>query len=239
MDLNLKDRPLFCSWSGGKDSCLALYFAMQNGGKPHTLLTVLTEDDETSRSHALPRRVIEEQARKIGLRAVFRSATWEAYEEEFTSALYELKNAGIETGVFGDIDVEEHRKWVTRVCEKPGITPVFPLWKQNRQQLLDEFIQFGFKAQIIVVNGTMLDRQFLGRHIDAQTISELNLTGIDPSGELGEYHTVVTDGPIFSSPVILTEVDKTSDSTYHFLNVDLAKIDGLKRDRIQAGDDFC
>jgi len=222
MEFYLQDQPFFCSWSGGKDSCLALYFAMQNGGKPHTLLTVLTEDGETSRSHALPRRVIEEQARKIGLRAVFRSATWEAYEKEFTIALYELKKAGIETGVFGDIDVEEHREWVARVCERSGITPVFPLWKQDRQLLLDQFIQHGFKARIIVVNGTMLDRRFLGRNIDTQTIHELKLTGIDPSGELGEYHTVVTDGPIFSTPVLLTELGNSSDGTYHFLNVELA-----------------
>ncbi len=218
---SIEARPFFCSWSGGKDSCLALYHAIRNGGKPRSLLTILSEDGVTSRSHALPKPLIEEQARSLGLQPVFRSASWRQYEAEFVSALHEFKTCGVEVGVFGDIDVESHREWVRRVCSAAGIVPVHPLWKRNRRELLEEFIGLEFKAQIVVVNEQKLDRRFLGKTIDAQTITEMEEAGIDPSGELGEYHTVVTDGPIFSSRVEIKTVTQERHEGYCFLKVDL------------------
>jgi diphthine-ammonia ligase len=212
--------PFFCSWSGGKDSCLALYHAIKNGGKPQSLLTILSEDGVTSRSHALPKPLIEKQAGSLGLQPVFLSASWQKYEEEFISALHAFKKAGIEVGVFGDIDVDSHREWVRRVCDVSGIVPVHPLWKRDRRELLEEFISLGFKAQIVVVNEHKLDKQFLGKPIQAQTIMEMEETGIDPSGELGEYHSVVTDGPIFSSRVEIKTVGQEHHKGYWILKVD-------------------
>jgi uncharacterized protein (TIGR00290 family) len=213
--------PFFCSWSGGKDSCLALYHAIQNGGRPHSLLTILSEDGVTSRSHALPKPLIEEQARSLGLQPVFRSASWQQYEVEFLSAFHEFKKSGIEVGVFGDIDVDSHREWVRRVCGVAGIVPVHPLWKRDRRELLEEFIGLGFRAQIVVINEEKLDKSFLGKIIQAQTISEMEEAGIDPSGELGEYHTVVTDGPIFSSKVEIRPAGQHHHEDYWFLKVDV------------------
>jgi diphthine-ammonia ligase len=213
--------PFFCSWSGGKDSCLALYHAIQNGGKPHTLLTILSEDGVTSRSHGLPKPLIEKQAKSLGLQPVFRSASWQQYEVEFISALQEFKKAGIEVGVFGDIDVGSHREWVRRVCGVAGIVPVHPLWKRDRRELLEEFINLGFRAQIVVINVQKLDKGFLGKTLQAQTITEMEKTGIDPSGEFGEYHTVVTDGPIFSSKVEIKLVGQEYHEGYWILKVDL------------------
>jgi diphthine-ammonia ligase len=208
---SITGRPFFCSWSGGKDSCLALYYAIQNGGKPHSLLTILSEDGVTSRSHALPKPLIEKQARSLGLQPVFRSASWEQYEVEFIAALHEFKRLGIEVGVFGDIDMDEHREWVQRVCSVSGIEPIHPLWKRNRRELLEEFIALGFIAQIVVINEQKLDKHFLGKVIQLQSVSEMEEAGIDPSGELGEYHTVVTNGPIFSSRVEI----RTAGQEYH------------------------
>jgi diphthine-ammonia ligase len=225
MKVDLKEliagRPFFCSWSGGKDSCLALYHAIKNGGKPRSLFTMLSEDGVTSRSHALPQPLIEEQARSLGLQPVFRSASWQQYETEFISALKEFKKAGIEVGVFGDIDVEPHLEWVKRVCGVAGIIPVHPLWQRDRRELLEEFIRLGFKAQIVVVNEKKLDKSFLGKTIEAQTITEMEEAGIDPSGELGEYHTVVTDGPIFSSEVKIKAAGQEPHEGYWFLRVKL------------------
>jgi diphthine-ammonia ligase len=218
---SIQDRPFFCSWSGGKDSCLALHQAIQSGGKPEALLTVLSEDGITSRSHALPKPLIEEQAKKLGLQAVFRSATWHQYEEEFISALREFKKMGINAGVFGDIDVESHREWVMRVCNIAGIQALHPLWQRNRRELLEEFIGLGFKAQVVVINEKMLDKSFLGKFIDASTINEMEKAGIDPSGELGEYHTVVTDGPIFASKLEIKASGVHNHDGYWFLNVGL------------------
>ncbi len=156
----------------------------------------------------------------LGLRPVFRSASWDEYEAEFISALHEFKESGIEVGAFGDIDVEPHREWVRRVCGVPGIVPLHPLWKRDRRELLEEFIGLGFIAQIVVVNEQKLDKSFLGRMIEAQTMSEMEECGIDPSGELGEYHTVVTDGPIFSSRVETRLVGQHNHEGYWFLDVD-------------------
>ena len=217
----LAGRPFFCSWSGGKDSCLALYHAIQSGGIPNSLLTMLSEDGVKSRSHALPRPLIEEQARSLGMQTVFRSASWQEYETEFISALHEFKKAGIEIGVFGDIDVDSNREWVQRVCSIAGITAVHPLWKRDRRELLEEFISLGFTAQIVVVNEQKMDKDFLGKMIQAQTITEMEEAGIDPSGELGEYHTVVTNGPIFSAKIETKIVSQDYHEGYWFLRVSL------------------
>jgi len=210
-DMSINGRPFFCSWSGGKDSCLALYHAIQNGGAARSLFTMLSEDSIVSRSHALPKSLIEEQAKSLGLKSVFGSASWDQYETEFISALKGFKRSGIDVGVFGDIDVDPHLKWVQRVCNEAGIQPVHPLWKRDRRELLEEFISLGFTAQVIVINEQKLDKRFLGKVINAQSISEMEEAGIDPSGELGEYHSVVTDGPIFSSRVEIN----TAEQEYH------------------------
>lgn len=218
---SIAGRPFFCSWSGGKDSCLALYHAIRDGGRPHSLLTILSEDGVTSRSHALPKPLLEEQARLLGLRSTFRNASWQQYEEEFIAALREYRKAGIEVGVFGDIDVEPHREWVRRVCDSAGIKPVHPLWQQNRRELLEEFIGLGFKARVVVLNERKLDRSFLGKSITPRTITEMEEAGIDPSGELGEYHTVVTDGPLFSARIEIKTAGQQHNEGYWFLRVGL------------------
>lgn len=217
---SITGRPFFCSWSGGKDSCLALYHAIRSGGRPEALFTVLTEDGVRSRSHGLPRSFIEEQGRSLGMQAVFCSATWQQYEDEFISVLHEFKASGIEAGVFGDIDVASHREWVRRVCHQAGILPVHPLWGRDRQELLQEFIDLGFLARIVVINEEHLDKRFLGKSIRAQTIAEMEKAGIDPSGELGEYHTVVTDGPLFAPEVGLKTGGRESHEGCCFLRVD-------------------
>jgi len=180
---------------------------------------MLSEDGVTSRSHALPKLLVEEQARNLGIRPVFRSASWQDYEAEFISALREFKRMGIEVGVFGDIDVDSHREWVERVCAIAGITPVQPLWKRNRRELLAEFVSLGFRAEIVVVNERKLHKGLLGKTIMTQTITEMEEAGIDPSGELGEYHTVVTEGPIFSSKVEIEAKGQEYHEGYWFLKV--------------------
>jgi diphthine-ammonia ligase len=217
---DVRGKSLFCSWSGGKDSCLAFYYAVQRGGKPKYLLSMLTEDKCTSRSHGLPKFILEEQARRIGIPVVFRSATWDEYETTFIEALGEFKTRGIETGVFGDIDVESHREWCVRVCNTAGIRTCHPLWKRSRYELLKEFLELGFQATIIVTKADKLGPEFLGRVMNPDTIQQLIKAGIDPSGELGEYHTVVTDGPMFSTPILLKSQKRIMRGGYWFLELD-------------------
>jgi len=209
----------FCSWSGGKDSCLSLYHAIQRGGRPQCLLTMLDETGMRSRSHGLPKDLVIRQAERLGLPVVFRSATWDQYESRFIDALNEMKEKGMHTGVFGDIDVEAHLEWVRRVCDTAGATAYHPLWQRNRKELLDEFITLGFDAMIVVLKSEQLHERFLGRAIDKSTVAELEAAGIDPSGELGEYHTVVTNGPIFSSKVPIENKGQITHNGYKFLEL--------------------
>lgn len=200
----LRGLSFFCSWSGGKDSCLALHRALRAGGKPALLFTMLAETGTETRAHGLPLWVIEQQALALGIPLVTRAASWEAYEESFLAALHRFKRQGIQAGVFGDIDLEEHRRWVERVCDAAGLRPFLPLWQDTRQELLREFLEAGFQATIISVRQGVLDKSFLGKTLTWAVVSELEKQGVDPAGEEGEYHTVVTSGPIFSFPIGLT-----------------------------------
>jgi diphthine-ammonia ligase len=221
MPQSASGQAFLCSWSGGKDSCLALYRAVQAGGRPKCLFTMMAEDEVKSRSHGLPRSLIQAQARRLDIPVLFRSASWDEYERVFLEGLRELQENGIQAGVFGDIDVESHREWVKKVCASRGITPFHPLWKRDRRELLYEFIDLGFIATIVVVNGSKLGNEFLGRRLDRETLSDLEHSGIDPSGELGEYHTVVTAGPLFSSEIAINVKGRFRQDGYEFLDVDL------------------
>jgi diphthine-ammonia ligase len=128
--------------------------------------------------------------------------TWEAYEARFKEILVHLRERGIEAGIFGDIDMLEHRKWVERVCRETGIIPVMPLWQWDREALMEEFINAGFKAVVVATDARVLGREWLGREISPLFREELrNMTGVDLCGEKGEYHTFVYDGPMFKGPV--------------------------------------
>lgn len=217
----IKNKKFFCSWSGGKDSCLALYRAIQQGGKSEVLLTMMVEDGKRSRSHGLPDTVIQSQAEALGLQSFVRSTSWDGYEQTFVSVLREFKEQDITCGIFGDIDLEAHREWVERICSSVGIQAYEPLWQNARRDLLDEFMQLGFKATIVAVNQGALDNSFLGRTLNRQVIADLESAGVDASGEEGEYHTVVTDGPIFSRPVDLQFKGQVVREGYCFLDVSL------------------
>lgn len=228
-----EDRPtaeqhLFSSWSGGKDSCLALYRAVRAGGRPKALLTMLTEDGRRSRGHGLPVSVLERQASALGLELVTRPASWEGYEDAFRDALRELKGRGIGRGVFGDIDLEEHCEWVERVCGSEGVHAHLPLWKEDREALLEEFISVGFKAMIVSVRQGWLDRSYLGRALTRDLVEELEMKGVDVSGEAGEYHTMVTDGPLFSRPLSIIVAGCEFHDGYWFLDVRPSEDGGLR-----------
>jgi diphthine-ammonia ligase len=195
------DASLCCSWSGGKDSCLALYRALSAGGHLTCLITMFTEDNERSRSHGLAREVLEAQAAAIGVPLLTAAATWDDYEASFVGLLGAAKAKGAAMAVFGDIDIPAHREWEENVCRQAGLTASLPVWQQDRMALLDEWWQAGFEARIVVVRDGIVDRRYLGRILDRQTAQELAATSVDPCGENGEFHTLVTAGPLFRQPI--------------------------------------
>jgi len=217
---SIKGQPFFCSWSGGKDSCLALYHAMQSGGIPKALLTMFRQDGERSRSHGLPIDVVQQQAQALGIPLIVHNASWDEYEERFLSVLRDFKQREIESGVFGDIDLEPHLEWVERVCSSFAIKPYEPLWKRPRHDLLEEFLHLGFSATIVAVKRDALDISFLGRSLDRQVVLEMEKAGIDISGEEGEYHTVVTNGPLLSSPIHIESRGQVERNGYCFLDIE-------------------
>lgn len=189
-----------CSFSGGKDSCLAFWLGQRRGYDMRTLLTMFDESGERSRSHAIPRALLELQAHALGCDLVVRNAGWKTYEAVFTAALRELRAAGHEVAIFGDIDLEDHRVWEEKVCAAADIKAVLPLWRNDRLQLVDEVLAAGFRAVVVCTDSRYLGDEFCGRQYDARFVADLP-SGVDACGENGEFHTFVYDGPCFRQPV--------------------------------------
>jgi len=193
----------FVSWSGGKDACLALQRAAAAGGRPAALLCMLHEEGRVSRGHGLPVALLQAQADALGVPLVTRATTWDDYEATFVPVLHELRDQGVEAGVFGDIDLQAHRDWVEGVCGIAGLGCHLPLWQEPRRRLLGEFLAGGSGATIVAVDSSKLDAEFLGLELDDSVIARLEAAGADACGEEGEYHTMVTRAPLFSRLVPL------------------------------------
>lgn len=209
------------SWSGGKDSALAYYRAVMEGHVPFALLTMFEEDGTRSRSHGLPLEVLEAQSARMGLPLTVGKASWGNYEEEFTKKLKEFHEQGIGMGVYGDIDLEDHKIWVEKVSEAAGMEAYHPLWQEPRLSLLDQLLEEEFEAVITVVDTTRMDEKYLGRTLTAELIKELESLGIDACGEEGEFHTVIVDGPIFVERVPLMFGDVRTIGNHKMLDVKL------------------
>jgi diphthine-ammonia ligase len=189
------------SWSAGKDSCLALLRAREAGHSPHTFLTML-DPDGLSKSHALPRDLIAAQVAALG-------GEWRAavagpgeYGAVFAAQLDALRESGHTHLVFGDIDLQAHRDWLEPVCDKAGISAVFPLWREPRDALAREMISRRIRAKLVCVDTSRLDASFCGADYDAALIARLP-AGVCPCGEDGEFHTFVWDAPGFAKPLSL------------------------------------
>lgn len=212
----------YCSWSGGKDACLALYKMAQQGHKPRALLTMMNEAGTLSRAHYLPKSLIEQQAHALGLNCVTQATAKSNYQTRYQSALQECKQQGIDYLVLGDIDLQAHRDWQMQQGQETGITPLFPLWLQDHKGLVEQFIEAGFKATIIAILPDKVPSDFLGKSLNRETMMQLESLGIDVCAEGGEFHTVVTDGPLFSQPIELdlhnAKLCTTGDYGYHYLD---------------------
>lgn len=218
----MKNKPFVASWSGGKDSAMAYYRAVKAGAIPKKVWTMFEEDEERSKSHALPFEVIEAQAKSLDVPFMIRGADWNGYQAQFLDAMEACKKEGIHYGVFGDIDLEDHLKWVQETCAKVGVEAIHPLWMEPRRKILEEFIAVGFEAYVVVVNAKMMPAHFIGRKFTTQLMDELEALGIDSCGESGEFHTVVVDGPIFNERVPIKCGDVIERDHYVFMPVSLA-----------------
>lgn len=196
----MKNKKAFCSWSGGKDSCLALDRALTAGFEVTHLVTMFDETENHSRSHAVALEVMRAQAAALRIELITPRASWQDYERIFVETLRDLKAKGCEYGVFGDIDLQPHRDWEEKVCAAAGITAVLPLWNENRLDLVNEFFDKNFRSVVICVNEKSLPKEFCGRVFDKNFVADLPAS-VDACGENGEFHTFAFDGKIFQNPI--------------------------------------
>lgn len=196
----------YMNWSGGKDSSLCLYKVLQkNEYEIKYLLTSVNKIHNRISMHGVRTELLHLQAASIGIPLKLielpEQPGMAEYEEEVEKKVKEIADEGIKQTIFGDIFLEDLRKYrEDKLRHTFGIQAGFPLWKISTKELMEEFIELGFKAIIVCVNEKFLDKSFCGRMIDRSFVNELP-DNVDICGENGEYHSFVFDGPIFKAPI--------------------------------------
>ena len=193
------------NWSGGKDSSLGLYHCLKDKDiEIKYLLTTLSEEYKRISMHGVRKELLQLQAENIGieLREIYlpESASLEIYEGIIKKAFEGFKDEEIEYSIFGDIFLEDLRKYREDKLAEVSMKGLFPLWKKPSTEIIKEFIGLGFKTVIVCVNEKYLDKSFAGRVIDEDLLNDLP-DNVDPCGENGEFHTFVFDGPIFKKRI--------------------------------------
>lgn len=195
----------YFNWSTGKDSALALYKILnEKNYDVGTLVTTVNKTLGKVSMHAIPENLLEDQAKSIGLPLYKIYFSEEASMEEYNLAMKEslkmLMESNYGYAVFGDLFLEDLKKYREEKLAELGLKAVFPLWKRDSKELIQEFFALGFKAITVSVNAKLLDESFVGRVLDENFINDLP-PNVDVCGENGEFHTFVYDGPIFSYPI--------------------------------------
>ena len=204
-----KQNKTYFNWSTGKDSSLALYYIMKDQSFDIDLLfTSVNAHHNRVSMHGLRKELLEIQANSIGIPLetldLPENPSMDSYNEKMTVAVNQLTSKGFTDCVFGDIFLEDLRIYREEQLTPFGIKSHFPLWKQDTTELITKFIDLGFKAIVLSLNASVLDKSFLGRVIDHDFINDLP-DNVDPCGENGEFHTFCFDGPIFKKPINFTK----------------------------------
>ena len=214
---------VFVSWSGGKDSCFACHKAAADGLEVCYLLNMITEDGRKSWTHGQSSELLQTQAQAVGVPLIQRRAAMASYEATFKETLRSLKQNGVDGGVFGDIDIEEHREWVERVCAEADVEPYQPLWGQAQRTLLQDFVSSGFEAVVVAARADLFGEEWLGHKVDPDFLAYLmeleQESGVQPCGEAGEYHTFVIDGPLFKQRIEILEANRVQREGHWFLEI--------------------
>jgi uncharacterized protein (TIGR00290 family) len=197
--------PVALSWSGGKDSALALWALREElGTEPVALLTTVTEDYDRVSMHAVRSELLRAQARAIGVELVEipipAGCVNATYEERMAAALASPPLDRVPAIAFGDLFLADVRAYREERLAGAGRSGVFPLWGRDTAALARQFVDAGFEATLVCVDPSQLDPSFVGRAFDEALLADLP-AGVDPCGENGEFHTFVHDGPIFEAPL--------------------------------------
>ncbi|MGQ0827813.1 MAG: diphthine--ammonia ligase [Bacteroidota bacterium] len=201
--MKTKEKCIFC-WSGGKDSALALYKILQDNKFEITaLLTTVNSNFKRISMHGVREILLDQQAVSIGLPLIkmyVEEGTNAEYENNMEILLLKYKAQGVTKVIFGDIFLDDLREYREKNLARIGLTAEFPLWKRDTKELLNEFLQLGFKTTTCCVNDAYLGEDKVGVEIDKKFIETLP-KNVDPCGEKGEFHTFCYEGPIFKNPL--------------------------------------
>lgn len=192
---------LIVSFSCGKDSTLALHRVKEAGHDIIGLLVTVNEEEKRSWFHGVNRNLLSEISKSLEIPLFECLCKGEEYHLEFENTLRKAQSLGAEGAVFGDIDIADHLKWCTDRCDAVGMKAVFPLWQENRDALVHEFVSLGYRALLKCINNELLSEDVLGAPLSKELLDYFKTQGIDTCGENGEYHTVVVDGPDFKYPI--------------------------------------
>jgi len=198
-------KKILFSWSGGKDSSLALHHILQsNEYEIVCLLTTLTEDYNRISMHGIRNTLLEQQAKCLGfpLQKVFipKKGTNKEYESQMQVTLEKYQKLGVSKVAFGDIFLEDVKKYRDENLAKIGMEGIYPLWKKNTRELSKQFIETGFESIISCVDSQKLDGKFVGRIFNEKFLDDLP-EDVDPMGENGEFHSFVYKGPILKNKI--------------------------------------
>lgn len=203
--------PIILSWSGGKDSSLAFYELLKQESYDITLLTTITDKYQRVSMHGVRETLLEKQAESLGcyLEKVYITpqCTNDEYEKKMEELMNRYKRLGVTKVAFGDIFLEDVRKYREQNLEKVGMEAIFPLWGRDTREIAQTFIDLGFKSIITCVDTKVLDGAFAGRIYDKQFLAVLPQTA-DPCGENGEFHSFTFDGPIFKDKITFSVGEK-------------------------------
>ncbi len=219
----MAEKVLF-TWSGGKDSAMSLYeLHKAQSYNVAALLTTVTEDYDRISMHGVRRALLEQQAQSLGLPLdivyITRNSSNEEFEARMKEKLLQYKSRGISSVVFGDIFLEDLRKYREDNLAQVGMEALFPIWKRDTAQLARTFINLGFKAVITCVDSNSLDKRFVGMSFDERFLVELP-SNVDPCGENGEFHSFVYAGPIFSERLRLRKGEVVlRDNRFYFCDL--------------------
>jgi uncharacterized protein (TIGR00290 family) len=222
--MGVKTRTIM-AWSGGKDSALALHRLRESGAwRVEALLTTLTEDYDRVSMHGVRNALLEEQGRSLRLPLVRvyipADCSNETYDERMRSALAGCKGRKIDHVAFGDIYLQDVRRYREERLAQVPMQGVFPLWGLDTGRLARDFIRLGLRAVITCVDLRALDPSFAGREFDEGFLSDLP-PGVDPCGENGEFHSFVYDGPGFSFPLAVEVGDRVERTGFVFADLTL------------------
>jgi uncharacterized protein (TIGR00290 family) len=211
------------SWSGGKDSSLALHKIRGEGlYDAKALVTTVTEEYDRVSMHGFRRTLLHAQASSLGLPLeevwIPKDASNETYEARTRAMLLKHKDEGVEKVAFGDLFLQDIRTYREDRLGQIGMRGVFPLWGMDTARLATEFIEQGFRAVVCCVDPKQLGKEFCGREFDRSFLESLP-GGVDPCGERGEFHTFVYAGPIFKKAIGITKGDVVLRGGFYFADL--------------------